>query len=285
MRRVIWGASLTVLTFTPAFCQSAAAPAFEVATIKPSAPPSGGLFRIARREDPGRIDYTYVSLKDCIRLAYRVKENQVSGPDWLASQRFDIAAKFPAGATRDQLPEMMQALLAERFKLAVHREQKEMPVYALVVAKNGPKLKPSETPVAPPSDRPAGPGGVMKGNMNVKMMGRGRLEANQMSMSSFTDILSQLVDRPVVDMTELKGVYDFKLDYTPDEGHMQKMAMMAGVAPGALHDRPTDGGSSESSGPSIFTAVQEQLGLKLEGRKSMVDLVVVDRMEKTPSEN
>ena len=119
-------------------------PAFEVASIKPSPPPSTpGMMRIGMQRAPGRVTYSGMSLKLLIQNAFRVKNYQISGPAWLDSERFEIVAKLPEGANADQTPEMMQKLLAERFGLKLHRETKELPVYALVTGKNGPKLEAS----------------------------------------------------------------------------------------------------------------------------------------------
>jgi uncharacterized protein (TIGR03435 family) len=138
----------------------AAAPAFEVASIKPAAPLDAnavmsGKLHLGMRTDAARVDIGYLSLADLIHLAYRVKPFQISGPDWMGGQRFDIQAKIPEGASTDQVPEMLQALLAERFKLAVHRENTEQAVYALVVGKGGSKMKDAvpdpDVPAAPPA--------------------------------------------------------------------------------------------------------------------------------------
>src|SRR5205085_5420557 len=141
---------------------------------------------------------------------------QISGPDWLDSTRFNVVAKVPPDAPGEQIPLMWQSLLADRFKLTLHRDKKELPVYVLVVAKNGPKLKEAEdngASMAPPPG--AGPG--FRGGRGMVQMGRGRLTARKMNVSGFADILSRQMDRPVVDMTELKGFYDFTLEWTPDE--------------------------------------------------------------------
>jgi len=124
--------------------------AFEVASIKPANPMPMGQVQIGMKVDGSLLQYSNVSLKECIRAAYRVKDFQVEGPDWLGSARFDIVAKLPEGSPRSQVPEMLQALRAERFKLALHRDSREQTVYAMVVAKGGAKLKPAE--LAPPGD-------------------------------------------------------------------------------------------------------------------------------------
>ena len=141
---------LPLLSSIAAFGQSPAArPEFEVASVKKSAPAVAGQVNIGVHIDSAMVRYSTLPMRSYIRMAYRVSDYQVLGPDWLATENFDIAAKLPDGATRAQLPEMIQSLLAERFKLVLHRDKKEFPVYALVVAKNGPKLKES-----PPDSSP-----------------------------------------------------------------------------------------------------------------------------------
>jgi len=281
MKRIFPAATLMAVLAARAFCQSAT-PQFEVASVKEAPPPTGNGIRVRMGGDAGRLDYANVTLRDCIRIAYRVKEYQISGPDWLSAQRYDLVAKLPEGASRDQVPEMLQALLADRFKLKVHRDTKEQPIYALVVAKNGPKIKQSDPNEGPPGG--AVPPGAPGGPRGMMQIGRGSLQAKQMTVSNFADLLARIVDRPIVDMTELKGNYDFKLEYTPDPRVMQKMMMGAGMPPGGPPPGAAAEGPSES-GPSIFTAVQEQLGLKLDGRKAPIELLVIDSVEKVPTEN
>jgi uncharacterized protein (TIGR03435 family) len=272
MKQAIVAAGLCVITNGAAFAQSATpAPAFEVASVKMAPPPDGMRLRVSLGGDAGRINYENVTIKDVMKEAYQVKDFQIAGPDWFNSVRYNIVAKIPEGSSREQVRRMLQALLAERFQLAFHRETKEVPVYALVVGKNGPKLKLSEAPEA-------------QSNRMMMRMGGG-LEARGMSMARFVDMLSRQVSRPVIDMTELKGNYDFTLKYTLDES--QRRAMMGGMPvpmvkaePAAAAPPPDAEGS-----PSIFAAVQEQLGLKLEARKGPVETLVIDRAEKVPTEN
>jgi uncharacterized protein (TIGR03435 family) len=293
-----------------------AAPAFEVASIKPAGPLNpmmikSGQMRIGMKIDKARVDVGSLSLADLIRIAYRVKPYQVSGPDWMGAERFNIQATLPEGASPDQAPEMLQALLAERFKLKVHRESKEHAMYALVVAKNGPKLKESPPEVEAPAGESApsepglgkgqvringsmegkgvvvtgGPGGQMR--MSMGPGGTMHMEAAKMTLSSFAEMLSRFVDRPVVDMTELKGNYQVSLDLAMED--LRSMARSAGVmipgpgGGGEAGSAPANA-ASDPSGSSIFASMQ-QLGLKLEPRKAPVDLIVVDHLEKTPTEN
>jgi len=309
----MWKGFLLVLAAGAAMAQTAA---FEVASVKPAAPLDRGQIlsgeaHVGMKIDAARVDIGSMSLADLIRVAYRVKPYQISGPDWMASERFDVLAKMPEGATSDQVPEMLQALLAERFKLTVHRESKEHAVYALVVGKNGPKLKES----LPDADAP-GSGGAPAAadnvNPQVRVSGRGentsvsisgggigtarmsmgpngtmRLEAPKMNMAALADALSRFFDRPVVDLTELKGTYQVALDLSMEDlrNAARTMGMMGpGMGGGRDGARPPTDAASDPGGLSIFAAVQ-QLGLKLEPRKVPIDLMVIDHLEKAPTEN
>jgi uncharacterized protein (TIGR03435 family) len=304
---------------------------FEVAAVKPAPPldPAkivAGKMKIGMNINAGRVDIGSLSLADLIRIAYKVKPYQVNGPDWMGQQRFDIQAKMPEGATKEQVPEMLQALLAERFKLTFHRGAKEHSVYALVVGKTGIKMKeaepdppapkpddPDATPAAPPgkggmvfgsgenqvriTPNSDGKGTTIKGGqfgqMKMSMAdGMMRWEMSRMSMSNLADMLSRFVDRPVVDMTELKGNYQVELSLSMEE--MGNMARKAGAEAGIMMPMPGGGGggdagkapSAAASAPSssVFSAVQA-LGLRLDGRKAPVEVIVIDHLEKTPTEN
>jgi len=244
------------------FGQSArVAPSFDVVSVKPAPPPTGNNLRVSTGGDAGRINFSNVTLKSVMTRAYGVKPQQISGPAWLDSERYDIVATIPGSAPREQIPMMLQTLLADRFKLAVHREQKVMPVYALVAGKNGPKLHEADA----------------EGRLGIAMGPKGRQLNGKVSLSRLADALSNWMDRPVLDMTGIKGIYDIDLEWTPDEGQPGAPRL----APGGEGARPEAGGDN----PSIFTAVQEKLGLKLEGRKSPAEIIVVDRAEKVPTEN
>ena len=294
----------------------ASAPSFEVASVKLSPPlnpadVAAGKLHVGMTIDGARVDIGFFSLGDLIPIAFRMKRYQVSGPDWMGAQRFDIQAKIPEGVSRDQVPEMLQTLLAERFKLKFHRDTKDNSVYALVVGKNGPKLKESPPDTDPPASDIASGGvaigsgdnqvriksdskgmvvtGGRGGNMRMNMGPNGtmHMEASKMTLAAFADVLSPFLDRPVVDMTELKGNYQIALDLTMDD--LRKVARTAGVAmPGGAPSPESAGhpadAASDPSGGSIFTSVQ-QLGLKLEPRKAPVEILVIDHLEKNPTEN
>jgi bla regulator protein blaR1 len=239
---------------------------FEVASIKPADPNTHGM-RV-QMAPGGRLTASGVTVKFLIQQAYNVKDFQITGgPGWIGSDRYDISTKAEGEGqiTPEQLRPMMQALLADRFKLTFHRETKEMPVYALVVGKNGPKMHESER-----HEDAEGRGGTQI------RMSRGQITAQAMSMAMLANQLSNRLGRNVLDKTGLTGNYDFTLEFTP-EG-MQPMGMP-----------PREGGADapppvDSPGPSIFTAVQDQLGLKLESQKGPVEILILDRIER-PSEN
>ncbi len=224
---------------------------FEVASIRPNVSGEGGSYSSTQS---GRFIGRNLTLRDLIEHAYGVMEWQISGPTWILSDRFDVTAKPPAGTSGDQFEAMMQNLLAERFKLQIHREQRERAVYALVVAKTGLKA------MAAPGDG--------KASTNWS---RDHMSAQHMSMASFAERLSRVADRPVVDATGVQGAFNFELKWTP-ENAQAKPAENTGTQ---LADAP----------PGLFTAIEEQLGLKLEPRKAPVEILVVDHAEKVPGEN
>ena len=226
---------LLVLTARGLMAQPAASPAFDVASVRPNRSGSGNS---SHRDRNGALTATNVTLQYCIKLAYGVRDYQIVGPDWLNSERYDIQAKTAPNVTPDQYKAMIQTLLAERFQLKVQRDTKELPVYALTVGKRGPKLQPVDA--GPERDR----------------LERDRLSAQKMSMAHLADRLSQLLGRPVLDMTGIEGAFDIELSWAADD-----------------------------PASSILSAIQEQLGLKLEARKAPVEIIVVEHAEKVPTEN
>jgi uncharacterized protein (TIGR03435 family) len=235
-------------------------------------------------------------------------------PTWRWKIWFEISAKLPDGASKDQAPEMLQALLKERFKLTFHTEKKDHPIYALIVAKGGPKLKVAEdvpaapgatasgepgrapAPPRPPGDGPgAGPGGrggPPPGGMSMRMgPGGGHIEGRAMTVARFAEAISRFLDRPVVDETAIAGNYDFGVDVSPDEmgNSMSQMRMaagpmMMGAGRGAPDHAGPDGPPNAPEGGSIFQSIQ-QYGLKLEPKKAAMDMITIDSAEKTPTEN
>ncbi|MGA3240279.1 MAG: TIGR03435 family protein [Bryobacteraceae bacterium] len=235
--------------------QSAPAQTFEVASVKPSDPNARG----GRISFPnGTFTAIGITARNCITLAYDIPSYQLAGgPGWIGDQHYDIVAKMSAGAVKaprdpERMPQMraaLQALLADRFQLVIRRETRMIPGYALVVAKNGFKLKKTAD----------------EGHADFSS-NRGKLTAHQISMELLARNLSGNLSSPVVDMTGIKGVYDLTLEWTPDE--VQSPVKAGGEA------------TEPAVGPSIFTALQEQLGLKLEIQKTPIEMLVIDRIEK-----
>ena len=301
---------------------------FEVASIKPAAPldmmkvaaevQAGHMPKIGARVDAARAEYTYMALKDLIVTAYKVKPYQVTGPDWISTTRFDIVAKLPEGATKADAPKMLQALLEDRFKLAVRRDKKENPVLALVVAKGGPKMQESaEAPVAIDENAPLKPGEMTtdgpdgpvrmtvgkQGEVSVNMGAKGsmhykvdpatmtmHLDATQLKMDGLADMLTQFTQiaggggRQVVDMTDLKGYYQVTIDFSLADLLAMARAQGMDIPPIPGAGTPGVAASDPSGTSSVFAAVQA-LGLKLEQRKAVTEQLVIDHVEKTPTEN
>jgi len=237
-----------------------ATPVFEVATIKPSRPETQGKGIMVRGRNFSTVN---TSLSDLITFAYALHARQITeGPAWLESEKYDLTAKPDAeGQPNDkQWKTMLQKLLADRFKLTFHRDKKELSVFAIVVGKNGPKLTKSA--------------GDPNGLPGLFFRGLGDLPARNATMADFAGVMQTAVlDRPVVDQTGLSGRFDFELKWTPDETQFGGL----GVRVPAPSDDP-------SAPPDLFTAIQQQLGLKLQPTKAPVEVLVVDRVEK-PSEN
>ena len=339
----------------------AAAPAFEVAAIRAASLPTpetmrSGQFRTGLRLNGGSLDWGFASLGDLLAYAFQVKPYQVTGPEWMNQSRWNIMAKLPQGATPEQAPAMMQALLADRFQLTYHREQREQPVYELSVGKGGPKLEVSTEPpdaTTPPSSVTNAPGlfpgpfggqfGRGPGDGQGAQDGRGgrdgggimtsgpngttarispgdgcgmHLELSKLTMQDLAETLSPFLDKPVVDATGLKGSYKATLDLPLEVmfSMMQNMVKTLGMpgpgqggfggggGPGGGGRGPGDGppggrgfagcadpgaalaSGADASNAPIFQAVQK-LGLKLQAKKAPFDTVVVDHLEKAPSEN
>jgi uncharacterized protein (TIGR03435 family) len=294
---VIASAVISGLAFGAAAAQSEAPrKSFEVASIKPSAA-EPGMVRIGISPG-GRYTASGVTVRMLIQQAYDVREFQISGgPGWLGSDRFDIAATADTpNVDRELIKGLLQSLLAERFGLQLRRETKELPIYALVVGKDGHRLHKSE--IQPDAGGEGGPAGRPQpgspeslgrgadGNApappkgSMVRMGRGQVSAQMATLSAFASLLGSQLGRPVLEKTGLTGYYDFDLAWTPEE--TEGNAGLFGQKPPS--DAPPIALESHSTGPSIFTAVREQLGLRLESQKGPVEILVIDRVEK-PSEN
>jgi|WetSurMetagenome_2_1015567.scaffolds.fasta_scaffold66436_3 uncharacterized protein (TIGR03435 family) len=233
-------------------------PEFEVATIKPGNPDTPGKAITIRGREVVTINTT---LSDLITFAYEIHARQITGaPAWIETDKYDITAK-PDGEglpNQNQMKSMLRKLLAERFKLAFHREQKELAVYAIVVGKDGPKLTQSTANMPYPS---------------LMFRGLGSLPVRNATMADLAGVMQTAVlDRPVLDQTGLQGRWDFTLDWRPDQS---QFIGLGGVPPQA---------DDTDARPDLFTAMQQQLGLKLESKRAAAEVLVIDRVDK-PSEN
>jgi len=236
------------------FGQSAPARlSFEVASVKPSPPPGEPGLHFGTRIDEAQADFGNITLRGLIMFAYRLRGFQLSAPDWVNTARFDVLGKLPDGAKPDQVPEMVQTLLADRFHLVLHPEDKEFPVYALVVGKDGPKL------TAKPD------------NYNTAA----RTGTRPQTMDAYASILSGYTDHPVLDKTELQGEYLVSTaDLSAERG--QQIAAQA-----QAHDAVT---TIDPLVPAVARSVL-QYGLRIEPRKVALPFFVVDHIDKAPSEN
>jgi uncharacterized protein (TIGR03435 family) len=249
-----------------------------------------GKMKIGIRIDKARVDMGFVTLADLIVEAWTLKPHQVSGPDWLSKERFDIQAKLPDGAAPDQIPQMLRMLLAERFGMKTHMETRTVPAWALIVGKNGPKLKPSTLPLDPEQAtdlttmRPS-PGGTVtasggrKGSIRMTMTADGaQIVMLQTKISALADMLTTILGKPVIDRTALTGNYEITLDLARED--VQTVARAVGAGGPAVAAAPP----AEAGGGSMFHTV-EQLGLRLDSRREEIPTLVIDTVNKLPTAN
>lgn len=284
--------SLTLLLFASGVLSAQSPGAtFDVATVKPSPPNTGGFVRGCKggpgTSDPGLWRCTNATVSMLITRAYDIKHYQLTAPDWANNTNFEIIAKLSPDASKEQFAEMIRNLLAERFKLEFHWIKKEMSMYDLVVAKGGPKLKESVETL--PGDRkndPPGWGGNGKGPatdadgypnipnncsgcMSINAAGKARYRANKAPVKTLAEMLGNQMSMPVSDKTGLTGSYDILLSWSDG----------AGVS------RRADSNPDAEPGLTIHAALQQQLGLKLEPKRGEVDVIVLDKAERNPTEN
>jgi len=269
-------------------------PQFEVASIKPFDPSAQGQVLAGLHVDGVQIRAVGYSLRDLLAIAYKIKATLISGPDWTASERFDISATLPVGSTAAQLPEMFQALLADRFQVKLHKDKREFPVYALLVAKGGSKMK--ETPPdADDSDKDRPPGtrnaattaagngvSVNFGHGSSFTFANNRFEAHKLTMRLFSGNLERFSDRQIVDMTGLTAQYDFAFDVMPED--YRAMLLRSAVWVGA-NLPPEAQKMLDATSPAALGDALEQVGLRLEPRKAPLDVLVIDQALKTPTAN
>ena len=286
IRRFLFAGAVSVAIGLPILAQAPVStdkPSFEVASVKPNKSGDG---RVAIGNQPGgRFTATNVPLRLLIRVAYKIQDFQVVGaPDW--SDRFDIVAKAasdippePPGAPPGPLQFMLQSLLAERFKLVAHPETRELPIYALTIARSDGKLGPGlrqaavdcQASLAAARARgngpPPFPGPGERPTCGLRMA-PGLMSGGGVSISQLADTLSPFLQRVVIDRTGLAGNFDVDLTWTPEQ------LPQGPPPPGAPPLPPID-----PNGPSLFTALQEQLGLKLDSTKGSVSVLVIDHAE------
>jgi uncharacterized protein (TIGR03435 family) len=258
---------------------------FEAASVKRNTSTGAGLPPVIAITGE-RLTAPFITLRDIIRVAYGVNENQiVGGPGWVSSDRFEVRATIPAGASLDAVREMLQTLLAERFGLAAHVEKRELPVYTLTSSGQlGPKLRPAGPQCAPlaspagipapppPPPPPSGAGAMIvlgqpPGTKCGTVAMRGFISARDVVMETFAFLLMRELQRPVVDRTQLTARYDLDLMFLPDSGPMV-----------------LNGTAINADAPSLTTAVREQLGLRLETDRALLDVVAIDRVS-LPTDN
>jgi len=262
-------------------------PSFEAASIRPSpdelpTTPAGVQFT------PHQFRASYLSLKDYIGIAYRLPPHQVSAPEWIASQRFEIVATFPDGTPPERFLSMLQSLLVERFELQAHRESREAPVYALEVAAD--RFKLSAVPDDPEEKRPytvastGGPNGIAAelGGGATLSFANGRFDARKVTLAQFSETLTRFLDRPILNLTGLEKRYDIGFEVTPEDyvPMLIRSAVNGGIPmpPQAL---------SRLDGASIVSVQDglKALGLSLTARRAPLETLIVDSMRRTPTEN
>ena len=285
-------AALTVVAAVSVFAQAPQPRVeFEVASVRHSADSKPEQASIGLHMDGSQVRIAYVVMRDYIAMAFAVRSSLVSGPDWITTERFDLNAKLPAGASATEIPEMLQAVLADRFQLKIHREKKDVPVYALILGKGPLKLKQS-APNAN-SNEPKGAVNVAAsgsaagvsanlGNGSYYTFGDNKFEAGKMTMDALVRMLSGFVNRPILDLTGLKGTYDLTLNVAPED--YQAMLIRAAVNNGVVLPPQALRLLDDNAPASLFDAIQ-QLGLRLDARKLPLDALVIDQISKTPTDN
>jgi uncharacterized protein (TIGR03435 family) len=293
-------AKLLVLAATASVAQTTAAlPSFEVASVKPSGPVIPG-WNPGNTDRPGQFNYPHATVKALLTRAFALRDEQVVGPAWIAADGFDVVAKVPAGAAREQVNQMIRNLLVERFGLGYHMETRDLPVYEMVVSKGGLRIRETKLPEGAQAPTPGQPGSgpphlvldkdgweeLAPGVPGYALVrprpnGERRISARMQTVATLVPLIQLLLGRAVIDKTGLTGTYDFNLDFagTPRP-----------VRPGWVDSEPPSGqaGPAEptaDAGPPLAAALESQLGLRLESKKDPLDVLVVDKVNRTPTEN
>jgi uncharacterized protein (TIGR03435 family) len=272
-----------------------ASPAFEVASVKPAAPnsPPGGRGGPGT-PDPSLITYSSFPLQIVLLRAFDIKPYQLSGPSWISSERYDIRAKLPEGASKEQVPAMFRNLLVERFGMKFHHETRDLPAYEMVIAKGGLKMKESagvtdlpleqksqgegKPPMLATTKDKEGETQLPEGRKGAIVMGLGghlRISARMQSAEDIAQMFGNRAGRPVINKTGLIGTYDFNLNFSPDNSPGGTAVNSSGAPLAELKD----------DAPPPFLVAIESLGLKLIPVKVPTDVIVIDHIEKVPTEN
>ena len=279
-------AILVAALLSPTMVAAQASPAFEVASIRPSPEPGpgakGGLTVTQRQAR-----FSLMSLHDYIGIAYDVRLHQIVGPDWLATARFEISATIPENAGPGQVSPMLRALLEERFRLRTHREQREFSVYALAALPGTtltrlPDEAPGDGPVSVSGGATMSGAAVDLGQGSSLILGNNRFEAKKVTMQTLADVLARFVDRPVVDGTGLEGRYDVAFEVSPDD--FRAMMIRSALASGAALP-PQLLQVLDRASPAAVPDALKPLGLSLIGRRAPIDVLVIDSIEKSPTDN
>jgi len=281
------------LFLTAAFVQNTRL-AFEVTSIRPAVNAPLQAVSAAGSTSGSQFRIGGLTIRDYISMAYSVKLNQISGPDWITTERFDIAATLPEGSRPEQVPGMLQTLLEDRFDLKTHREKKEFPVYALRVSSGGLKMTAVQSvPGTVESDEKSPQTFTREGSgRGISLdLGQGssfnfannRFEAKKLTMPVLASLLERFVERPVVDLTGVNGSYDVGFDLSPEDYRM--MLIRAATAAGLVMSPEALRALDASPTPTSLFDGLARFGLKLEAHRAPLDMLVVDSVRKTPTEN
>jgi len=283
---IVRSAGMTIaLSIFPFLLAGQVRPQFEVAAIKPAGPLSPNIV-LGLNADGSQVHISWASLTDLVTMAYRLRRYQILGPDWLASDHFDVIAKIPDGFNQRNVPEMLQSMLQDRFGMKSHWEKKEFSVYTLGLSKAALNMK----EVAAPETEVSFPIGNISGMRSIIDFGSGStfsfadnmLDAKKLNLDEFAEWFSNFMDRPVINNTGLKGHYDFRLNLSARD--FQTMWIWAAMAGGAVIPPEAvpklDGLSLESLPNSL-----KEVGLKLDRGKGPIDVLVIDTIQRKPTDN
>jgi uncharacterized protein (TIGR03435 family) len=264
-------------------------PRFEVASVRPSPETDTPTAALGLRITSSQVRIASLLMKDYLAIAFNVSPKQIVGPDWLDEVRFDVNATIPAGVSRDEFPTMLQELLRERFQMKAHREQREFPVYALTLARNGRKLTPSTLPESDPAAAIEVGGSGSNAGVAIDLGGGSSftladlaITAKHITLISFADMLTRFVDRTIIDATGLTGRYDIVAKLTREEydATLLRSAVNAGIRLPPQIRQMLDQGPGNPVGPAL-----EAAGLALDSRRAPLDVIVIESILRTPTEN